>query len=74
MTLYNDVHEKTPNRIEHDDIQIVAVNDPFIEPKYAVRSSLPPSPLGGLTPRDGRRGPTFHSSKQALENDWLKAS
>ena len=24
------------NAIEHDDIQIVAVNDPFIEPKYAV--------------------------------------
>jgi len=24
------------NSIEHDDIEIVAVNDPFIEPKYAV--------------------------------------
>lgn len=24
------------NAIEHDDVQIVAVNDPFIEPKYAV--------------------------------------
>jgi glyceraldehyde 3-phosphate dehydrogenase len=24
------------NAIEHDDIDIVAVNDPFIEPKYAV--------------------------------------
>jgi len=26
------------NAIEHDDINIVAVNDPFIEPKYAVSS------------------------------------
>jgi glyceraldehyde 3-phosphate dehydrogenase len=24
------------NAIEHDDINIVAVNDPFIDPKYAV--------------------------------------
>ncbi|KAB5585331.1 glyceraldehyde 3 phosphate dehydrogenase [Coniochaeta sp. 2T2.1] len=24
------------NAVEHDDVQIVAVNDPFIEPKYAV--------------------------------------
>ena len=24
------------NAIEHDDIDIVAVNDPFIEPHYAV--------------------------------------
>jgi glyceraldehyde-3-phosphate dehydrogenase/erythrose-4-phosphate dehydrogenase len=24
------------NAVEHDDIEIVAVNDPFIEPKYAV--------------------------------------
>jgi glyceraldehyde 3-phosphate dehydrogenase len=25
------------NAVEHDDIDIVAVNDPFIEPHYAVR-------------------------------------
>lgn len=24
------------NAIEHDDVEIVAVNDPFIEPTYAV--------------------------------------
>jgi len=24
------------NAVEHDDVQIVAVNDPFIEPHYAV--------------------------------------
>jgi glyceraldehyde 3-phosphate dehydrogenase len=24
------------NAVEHDDVEIVAVNDPFIEPKYAV--------------------------------------
>jgi glyceraldehyde 3-phosphate dehydrogenase len=24
------------NAIEHSDVEIVAVNDPFIEPKYAV--------------------------------------
>lgn len=24
--------------VEHDDVQVVAVNDPFIEPKYAVRT------------------------------------
>jgi len=23
------------NAVEHDDVQVVAVNDPFIEPKYA---------------------------------------
>jgi len=27
------------NAIEHEDIEIVAVNDPFIEPKYAVSCS-----------------------------------
>ncbi|PUU80260.1 hypothetical protein B9Z19DRAFT_957843, partial [Tuber borchii] len=24
------------NSVEHDDINVVAINDPFIEPKYAV--------------------------------------
>lgn len=24
------------NAVEHDDVHVVAVNDPFIEPKYAV--------------------------------------
>jgi Glyceraldehyde 3-phosphate dehydrogenase, NAD binding domain len=28
------------NAIEHDDINIVAVNDPFIDPKYAVSEGL----------------------------------
>lgn len=28
------------NAIEHDEIDIVAVNDPFIEPHYAVSSPL----------------------------------
>ncbi len=28
----------TSDSIEHDDVHIVAVNDPFIEPKYAVSS------------------------------------
>lgn len=27
------------NAVEHGDVQVVAVNDPFIEPKYAVRAS-----------------------------------
>lgn len=27
--------------VEHGDIDIVAVNDPFIEPHYAVNSPLP---------------------------------
>lgn len=27
-------------RVEHGDVKVVAVNDPFIEPHYAVR--LPP--------------------------------
>lgn len=30
------------NAVEHDDVHVVAVNDPFIEPKYAV-STLTPS-------------------------------
>lgn len=29
------------NAVEHDDIDIVAVNDPFIEPHYAVSLSTP---------------------------------
>ena len=28
------------NAVQHNDVHVVAVNDPFIEPKYAV-SSLP---------------------------------
>lgn len=28
------------NAYEHDDVEIVAVNDPFIEPQYAVSSAL----------------------------------
>ena len=32
------------NAVNHPDVQIVAVNDPFIEPKYAVRI-LPLPPL-----------------------------
>lgn len=38
------------NAIEHDDVEIVAVNDPFIEPKYAVsrfcltHQAMSPSP------------------------------
>lgn len=31
------------NAVEHNEIDVVAVNDPFIEPKYAV-GSLAPSP------------------------------
>ena len=35
------------NAIEHDDVEIVAVNDPFIEPTYAVSCypDVPPWPL-----------------------------
>ena len=29
------------NAIEHNDVDIVAVNDPFIEPHYAVSSPIP---------------------------------
>jgi glyceraldehyde 3-phosphate dehydrogenase len=29
------------NAIEHDDINIVAVNDPFIDPTYAVSQKIP---------------------------------
>ncbi len=36
------------NAVEHPDVQIVAVNDPFIEPKYAV-SYIYPS-FGFLAP------------------------
>jgi glyceraldehyde 3-phosphate dehydrogenase len=38
------------NAIEHDDIEIVAVNDPFIETHYAV-SLLPPCPVIGSKPK-----------------------
>ena len=33
------------NAVEHDDIDIVAVNDPFIEPHYAVGSPLSDSKI-----------------------------
>ena len=36
------------NAVEHSDIDIVAVNDPFIEPKYAV--SAPRSDRDGTSP------------------------
>lgn len=33
----NDENLSLPSTsIEHDDIEVVAVNDPFIDPKYAV--------------------------------------
>jgi glyceraldehyde 3-phosphate dehydrogenase len=38
------------NAIEHDDIEIVAVNDPFIETHYAV-SLLLPCPAIGSKPK-----------------------
>jgi len=31
-----------PPSVEHDDVHVVAVNDPFIDPKYAVRTSHTP--------------------------------
>ena len=34
--------------IEHDDIHVVAINDPFIDPNYAVSA---PNPIG--TKQDG---------------------
>jgi glyceraldehyde 3-phosphate dehydrogenase len=39
------------NAIEHNDVDIVAVNDPFIEPTYAVSSSTSacvPSPADAI--------------------------
>lgn len=30
------------NAVEHDDIDIVAVNDPFIDTEYAVSSTIAP--------------------------------
>ncbi|KAK0767532.1 hypothetical protein LTR91_027117 [Friedmanniomyces endolithicus] len=36
------------NALEHEDIEIVSVNDPFIEPQYAV--SDPPR----VTPKPGK--------------------
>lgn len=35
------------NAIEHNDVDVVAVNDPFIEPTYAVSTPHLPSPLLG---------------------------
>jgi hypothetical protein len=32
------------NSVEHDNVHVVAVNDPFIEPEYAVRLSEPSFP------------------------------
>jgi glyceraldehyde 3-phosphate dehydrogenase len=34
------------NAIEHDDIDIVAVNDPFIDPTYAVSLLISPVEFG----------------------------
>lgn len=44
------------NAIEHNDVDVVAVNDPFIEPTYAVSSRSDPllgpaaGPIGANTP------------------------
>lgn len=35
------------NAVEHDDVHVVAVNDPFIEPHYAV-SSVPHFPCARM--------------------------
>jgi len=39
------------NAVEHDDVEVVAVNDPFIDPKYAVSCS----------PAMSRRPPNYQS-------------
>lgn len=33
------------NAVEHGDVEVVAVNDPFIEPHYAVRPLPLPPPV-----------------------------
>ena len=38
------------NSLEHDDVQVVAVNDPFIEPKYAVSNTSCHASVGTLPP------------------------
>jgi len=38
------------NAVEHDDIDIVAVNDPFIDPAYAVSYQSSPSVLSPHCP------------------------
>ncbi|PCD41769.1 hypothetical protein AU210_004313 [Fusarium oxysporum f. sp. radicis-cucumerinum] len=43
------------NAVEHPDIEVVAVNDPFIEPHYAV--SRPPT-----SSFDTTNNPTIHCS------------
>lgn len=44
------------NAIEHNDVDVVAVNDPFIEPTYAVSTpAFPP-------PRPCRRLPCRHAT------------
>jgi hypothetical protein len=47
------------NAVEHSDVEIVAVNDPFIEPKYAVswRSCLPDLHIIAPRIRTNRAGP-----------------
>lgn len=34
--------KNTCNSVEHPDIDVVAINDPFIEPKYAVSNLYVP--------------------------------
>lgn len=40
------------NAIEHNDVDIVAVNDPFIEPTYAVSSTICQNLSSWLPPRN----------------------
>lgn len=40
------------NAIEHNDVDIVAVNDPFIEPTYAVSSTIRQNLPAWLRPRN----------------------
>lgn len=39
------------NAIDHPDVEIVAVNDPFIEPRYAVSLLTPAAPACGPSSR-----------------------
>jgi hypothetical protein len=51
------------NAIEHDDVEIVAVNDPFIEPTYAVSCypDVPPWPLFSWFRTDAHGFPGVHA-------------
>lgn len=56
------------NAIEHDDVEIVAVNDPFIEPTYAVSKHASTSRGAALGNHQSSPGSTLPTELPTVRN------